>query len=221
MSYRNYSFYEDILVNEIFFIATHDKKLVKHEVLGKNVVCMWTQKKDAEAFLKKEDINYDKIHQMDIDRFVTYELDEVFDKGGEILINPTGPSEGELVDVVAVTNELMSDLDNIRLKEFVKVVAKEDAVYGLSQKGQQQFMMISDHKDEKPNIMPVWSDKERAQAVRDQDFEECELIEVEGEVFGEWLDELRDDDNAVAIDLKTGVVGTVVSAQKVSNELTF
>ena len=69
--------------------------------------------------------------------------------------------------------------------------------------------------------MPVWSDKARAQAVRDQDFEECELIEVEGEVFGEWLDELRDDDNAVAIDLKSGVVGTVVSAQKVSNELTF
>ncbi|MCD0830837.1 DUF2750 domain-containing protein, partial [Staphylococcus aureus] len=47
------------------------------------------------------------------------------------------------------------------------------------------------------------------------------LITIEGSVFGEWLDELRDDHKAVAIDLKTGVVGTIVSAQKLSNELTF
>ncbi|MCU5746595.1 DUF2750 domain-containing protein [Staphylococcus sp. SQ8-PEA] len=221
MSYRNYAFYEDILVNEIFFIATHNKKLVRHGVLGKEVVCLWTGKKEAEAFLKKEGVEYDRLHQMDIDRFVTYELDEVFDEGDEVLVNPSGPSDGELIDVVKVTSELMSDLDNIRVKEFVRVVAKEDAVYGLSKKGQNQFIMISDGEEEKPNIMPVWSLKKRAEAVRQEDFEECEIIEVEGEVFGEWLDELRDDDNAVAIDLKTGVVGTVVPAQKVANELTF
>ena len=52
-------------------------------------------------------------------------------------------------------------------------------------------------------------------------FEECDLIEIEGEVFSEWLDKLRDDNKAVAIDLKSGVVGTVVSAQKLSNEATF
>ena len=44
-------------------------------------------------------------------------------------------------------------------------------------------------------------------------FEECDLIEIEGKVFSEWLDKLRDDNKAVAIDLKSGVVGTVVSAQ--------
>ena len=69
--------------------------------------------------------------------------------------------------------------------------------------------------------MPVWSIKNRASKVRDEDFEECEIIEIEGKVFGEWLDKLRDDDKAVAIDLKPGVVGTVVSAQKLSNEITF
>lgn len=73
----------------------------------------------------------------------------------------------------------------------------------------------------KPHIMPVWSIKNRALKVRDEDFEECDLITIEGSVFGEWLDELRDDHKAVAIDLKTGVVGTIVSVQKLSNELTF
>ena len=32
----------------------------------------------------------------------------------------------------------------------------------------------------KPHIMPVWSIKSRARKVRDQDFEECDLIEIEG-----------------------------------------
>lgn len=53
----------------------------------------------------------------------------------------------------------------------------------------------------------------RALKVRDEDFEECELIEIEGSVFSEWLDKLRDNDQVVAIDLKPGVVGTVISAQ--------
>ena len=62
--------------------------------------------------------------------------------------------------------------------------------------------------------MPVWSIKNRARKVRDKDFEECDLIEIEGSVFSEWLDKLRDNDRAVAVDLKPGVVGTIVSPQK-------
>lgn len=69
--------------------------------------------------------------------------------------------------------------------------------------------------------MPVWSLKKRAQKVQEEDFEECDLIEIEASVFGEWLDKLRDDDKGVGIDLKPGVIGTIVSAQKLSNETTF
>ncbi|MDO5660334.1 MAG: DUF2750 domain-containing protein, partial [Staphylococcus xylosus] len=108
-----------------------------------------------------------------------------------------------------------------RLKEFVKDVAKEDAVFGLTNKSVKQFLMISDDSHQRPNIMPVWSIKNRAEKVRDEDFEECDIIEVEGEVFAEWLDNLRDDDNAVAIDLKPGVLGSVVPAQKVIDQLPF
>ncbi|MDU3989139.1 MAG: DUF2750 domain-containing protein, partial [Staphylococcus sp.] len=87
--------------------------------------------------------------------------------------------------------------------------------------GEKNFIMISDDDHNKPHIMPVWSIKSRARKVRDKDFEECDLIEIEGSVFSEWLDKLRDNDQAVAVDLKPGVVGTIVSPQKVSNELSF
>lgn len=59
-------------------------------------------------------------------------------------MNPTSHKDGERVRIVAASNELMSDLDSIRLKEFVKDVAKEDAVFGLTNKNEKQFIMISD-----------------------------------------------------------------------------
>ena len=221
MSYKQNSFFQEILVNEVFYVATKSKELIRHEVLGKNVVCAWSEKSKAETFLKKLNIDYTHIKKIDIDRFVTYEMDKLFEEGEEVLIDATGTTDGELINIVEITNELMSDLDNIRLKEFVKDVSKEDAVFGLSNQKEKHFILISDDEHQRPQIMPVWSIKSRAEKVRDEDFEECEIIEIEGEVFAEWLDNLRDDDKAVAIDLKSGVVGTVVSAQKVIDQLTF
>ena len=221
MSYKESSFFQDILINEVFYVGTKSKHLIRQEISEQNVVCAWTDKATAESYLNKEQIEYDKVKTVDIDRFVTYEIDGIFDEDDEVLMNPTSHKDGERVRIVAASNELMSDLDSIRLKEFVKDVAKEDAVFGLTNKNEKQFIMISDEAHQKPHIMPVWSIKNRAEKVRNQDFEECEIIEIEGEVFAEWLDTLRDDDHAVAIDLKSGVVGTVVPAQKVIDQLTF
>ncbi|AWI44029.1 MULTISPECIES: DUF2750 domain-containing protein [Staphylococcus] len=221
MSYKASSFFQDILVNEFFYVATKSKQLIRHEVLGKEIICVWTNKETAETFLTKHDTDYDQIKKIDIDRFVTYEIDDVFEEGEEVLMDPSSQTDGDLVNIVEATNELMSDLDEIRLKEFVMDVAKEDAVFGLSNKEAKQFIMISDDEHQKPHIMPVWSIRNRAEKVRNEDFEECDIIEVEGEVFAEWLDILRDDDKAVAVDLKPGVVGTVVSAQKMLDQLPF
>ena len=221
MSYKESSFFKEILINEVFYVATEAKELIRQEVDENNVVCTWTDKETAEAYLKKQKIDYDKIKKIDIDRFVTYEIDNVFSDNEQVLMNPTSEKDGELIPIAEATDELMSDLDNIRLKEFVKDVAKEDAVFGLTNKNVKQFLMISDESHQRPNIMPVWSIKKRAEKVRDEDFEECDIIEVEGEVFAEWLDNLRDDDNAVAIDLKPGVLGSVVPAQKVLDQLPF
>lgn len=221
MSYKESSFFKEILINEVFYVATEAKELIRQEVDENNVVCTWTDKETAEAYLKKQKIDYDKIKKIDIDRFVTYEIDNVFSDNEQVLMNPTSEKDGELIPIAEATDELISDLDNIRLKEFVKDVAKEDAVFGLTNKNVKQFLMISDESHQRPNIMPVWSIKNRAEKVRDEDFEECDIIEVEGEVFAEWLDNLRDDDNAVAIDLKPGVLGSVVPAQKVLDQLPF
>ena len=86
---------------------------------------------------------------MDVDRFATYELDELFDEQDHIIMNQTMEEEGHLLNVVAVTQEVMTELDKIRIKEFVQDVAKYDEVYGLK-KGSKQFILISENdSDEK------------------------------------------------------------------------
>ena len=40
---------------------------------------------------------------MDVDRFATYELDELFDEQDHIIMNQTMEEEGHLLNVVAVT----------------------------------------------------------------------------------------------------------------------
>lgn len=221
MSYKSYTFYQDILVTEKIYLAINKNKIVKQDILGKNVIAIWTRKDTAEHYLSKANAEYDEIKTLDIDKFVTYEMDEIFDEHEEVLINPTSNNDGDLVEIATCTNELMTDLDNIRIKEFNNTIVKTDSVYGLSSQQQKQFILISDDEHERPNIMPVWSVKSQAEKVRDEDFEECGIIEVEGQVFEDWLDILRDDDKAVALDLKPGVIGTVVSAQVLSDKLTI
>lgn len=221
MSYKNEAYFKDVLINEVFYVANKNKKLVRLNSNNQDYVGVWTREGQAEDYLKHASIDYDRVLKIDIDTFVTYELDDLFDEDDQVIINQTSQETGQIVKVVKMTDELMSELDKIRIKEFVKDVAKEDQVFGLSKHGENHFILISDHSEEKPQIMPVWSLKNRALKVRDEDFEECELIEIEGSVFSDWLDKLRDNDQAVAIDLKPGVVGTVISAQKLSNELTF
>lgn len=221
MSYKTKEFYQDILVTEKIFLSTKKGKIIKQDILGKNVIAIWTRKEVAEQYLSKLNVDYDELKTLDIDKFVTYEMDEIFEAHEEVIINPTSNNDGDLVEIEACTDELMTDLDNIRIKEFNNTIAKSDSVYGLTSQNQQQFILISDDEHEKPNIMPVWSVKTQAEKVRDEDFEECDIIEVEGEVFVDWLDVLRDDHKAVALDLKPGVIGTVTSAQALSDKLTI
>lgn len=221
MPYKEESYFKDVLINEVFYVANKNKKLVRLDSEGRSLVGVWTQKGQAEDYLKNASINYDKVLKIDIDSFVTYELDNLFDEDDQVIINQSTEYPGQIVNVVAMTDELMSQLDKIRIKEFVKDVTNENQVFGLSHENEDNFILISDDERQKPNIMPVWSLKKRAAKVREQDFEECKLIEIESSVFSDWLDKLRDNDQAVAIDLKPGVVGTVISAQKLSDELTL
>ena len=101
---------------------------------------MWTDESVAESYLSQNSVEFDKIVRADIDRFVTYEMDDLFDNGDEILVNITEEEQGHLVDVVKMTDELMSELDEIRMKEFVKDVAKYDEVYGLTNKARKTLL---------------------------------------------------------------------------------
>ena len=57
---------------------------------------------------------------MDVDRFATYELDELFDEQDHIIMNQTMEEEGHLLNVVAVT-QVMTELDKIRIKNLSKM----------------------------------------------------------------------------------------------------
>src|SRR5699024_2528926 len=166
MSYKASSFFQDILVNEYFYIATKSKQLIRHEILGKDVICVWTQKETAETFLNKHDTDYDKLKKIDIDRFVTYEMDDMFEQGEEVLMNASSQKEGELVNNMDIINELMIKLDANSLKVYIKAVDKGDTVYDIKNKKDKQFIMISDEEHQKQHIMPVWSIRKRAEKVR-------------------------------------------------------
>ncbi|MGW9856164.1 uncharacterized protein DUF2750 [Staphylococcus hominis] len=221
MNYKQNDYFKDILINEVIILASKNKKLIRIRHKDGDYTGMWTNEEAAKDYLNNSDLQYDRLLNIDIDTFVTYDMDNLFDEKDEVLINASKNEEGQLVKVVEMIDELMPELDEIRLKEFAKDISKENHVFGLTRKGEKRFILISDNESQKPNIMPVWSIKNRARKVRDKDFEECDLIEIEGSVFSEWLDKLRDNDQAVAVDLKPGVVGTIVSPQKVSNELSF
>ncbi|WP_412521507.1 DUF2750 domain-containing protein [Staphylococcus simulans] len=221
MDYKHETFFKDLLVNETYYIAVKDRKMVRRDVDGQAVALFWTKKELAEAYFENRSDAYDKIIIRDLDRFVTSEMDDLFDNGDKVLVNVTDELDGHFIDIYQATNQMMTELDRIRTVEFARITAKTDEVYGLTDKGNKQFIIISNNGADQPNFMPVWSDYQSALNVRDKDFEECEVEQVEGEVFSEWLDHLRDDDNGVGINLKPDVVGSIVSAQTLQNELSY
>ena len=75
-------------------------------------------------------------------------MDDLFDEDDQVIINQTSQETGQIVKVVKMTDELMSELDKIRIKEFVKDVAKEDQVFGLSKHDENYFILISDDSEE-------------------------------------------------------------------------
>lgn len=89
MSYKTYSFFRDILINEYIYFASKNKKLVRLNYKSKDYIGVWTDENMAESFLTSRDIPFDKVVKMDVDRFATYELDDLFDEQDHIVMNQT------------------------------------------------------------------------------------------------------------------------------------
>ena len=135
MSYKEESFFKEMLINEYIYFASK----IKNSTFNENeqtYVAVWTDADTAKQYLNDNEINYDKLIQLDLDRFVAYDLDELFDETDKVMIDTTNDNTGKLVNIYDVTRELMSELDKIRVKEFVRDVAKYDHVYGLTNKNE-------------------------------------------------------------------------------------
>ena len=92
--------FKDVLINEVFYVANKNKKLVRLNSNNQDYVGVWTQEGQAEDYLKHASIDYDRVLKIDIDTFVTYELDDLFDEDDQVIINQTSQETGQIVKVV-------------------------------------------------------------------------------------------------------------------------
>lgn len=218
MAIQDMSMFKEILAKEKFYFILSDRKILRDEESDKRLI--WSKESYAQSFLEEFNIvEYDKIMDIDLDRFVTYEMDEILDEGDKFIVDRHEGNKGIEVEAIPFIEEIMSELDDIRIEEFAEDICKEKYVYGLTVKGQKQFIIISEEDQSLPNMMTVWSTRKLAEKIRREDFEECEIIEVETDVFEEWLEDLKQEDIALGINLKSGMIGTITDPKAVLNAM--
>ena len=53
--------FKDVLINEVFYVANKNKKLVRLNSNNQDYVGVWTQEGQAEDYLKHASIDYDRV----------------------------------------------------------------------------------------------------------------------------------------------------------------
>ena len=61
LSYKNEAYFKDVLINEVFYVANKNKKLVRLNSNNQDYVGVWTQEGQAEDYLKHASIDYDRV----------------------------------------------------------------------------------------------------------------------------------------------------------------
>ncbi|MEB6196616.1 DUF2750 domain-containing protein [Mammaliicoccus sciuri] len=218
MAIQDMSKFKQILTKERFYVVLNDRKILRDNDTDYRLI--WSTKESAESYLKSYEITkYDKIMELDLDRFVTYEMDDILDEGDQFIVDKSAEDNGIKVEAIPFIEEIMSELDDIRVEEFAEDICNESYVYGLTVKGQKQFIIVSEEDASLPNMMTVWSTRKLAEKVHRDDFEEYDIIEVETGVFEEWLEDLKQEDIALGINLKSGMIGTVTDPKAILNAM--
>ncbi|MGD6766999.1 DUF2750 domain-containing protein [Mammaliicoccus lentus] len=218
MAIQDMSMFKQILTKEKFYVVLTDKRILRDA--DTNTRLIWSKKEYAEKYLKETNITtYEKVMELDLDRFVTYEMDDILDEGDRFIVDRYEEFSGTEVEAIRFIEQIMSELDDIRIEEFAEDICNEDYVYGLTVKGQKQFIIVSEEDSSLPNMMTVWSTRKLVEKVHRNDFEEYDIIEVETEVFEEWLEDLKQDNIALGVNLKPGMIGTVTDPKVVLNAM--
>ncbi len=218
MAIQDMSMFKQILTKEKFYVVLTDKRILRDA--DTNTRLIWSKQEYAEKYLKETNITtYEKVMELDLDRFVTYEMDDILDEGDRFIVDRYEEFSGTEVEAIRFIEQIMSELDDIRIEEFAEDICNEDYVYGLTVKGQKQFIIVSEEDSSLPNMMTVWSTRKLVEKVHRNDFEEYDIIEVETEVFEEWLEDLKQDNIALGVNLKPGMIGTVTDPKLVLNAM--
>ncbi|TEB40511.1 DUF2750 domain-containing protein, partial [Flavobacterium circumlabens] len=99
----------------------------------------------------------------------TYEMEDILDEGDQFIVDKSDDNEGLTVEAIPFIEEIMSELDDIRIEEFAEDICNESYVYGLTVKGQKQFIIVSEEDASLPNMMTVWSTRKLAEKVHRDD----------------------------------------------------
>ena len=218
MAIQDMSMFKQILTKEKFYVVLTDKRILRDA--DTNTRLIWSKQEYAEKYLKETNITtYEKVMELDLDRFVTYEMDDILDEGDRFIVDRYEEFSGTEVEAIRFIEQIMSELDDIRIEEFAEDICNEDYVYGLTVKGQKQFIIVSEEDSSLQNMMTVWSTRKLVEKVHRNDFEEYDIIEVETEVFEEWLEDLKQDNIALGVNLKPGMIGTVTDPKVVLNAM--
>ncbi|WP_323704193.1 DUF2750 domain-containing protein [Mammaliicoccus sp. Dog046] len=218
MAIQDMSMFKQILAREKFYVILIDRKILRDQ--ENDIRLIWSKEAHAQSYLEESNITqFDKIMELDLDRFVTYEMDEILDEGDQFIVDRFESNKGIEVEAIPFIEEIMSELDDIRIEEFAEDICKEKYVYGLTVKGQKQFIIISEEDESLPDMMTVWSTRKLAEKIRREDFDEYEIIEIETDVFEEWLVDLKQEDIALGVNLKSGMIGTVTDPKAVLNAM--
>ena len=218
MAIQDMSMFKQILTKEKFYVVLTDKRILRDA--DTNTRLIWSKQEYAEKYLKETNITtYEKVMELDLDRFVTYEMDDILDEGDRFIVDRYEEFSGTEVEAIRFIEQIMSELDDIRIEEFAEDICNEDYVYGLTVKGQKQFIIVSEEDSSLQNMMTVWSTRKLVEKVHRNDFEEYDIIEVETEVFEEWLEDLKQDNIALGVNLKPGMIGTVTDPKLVLNAM--
>src|SRR5699024_1131020 len=70
---------------------------------------------------------------------------------------------GTEVEAIRFIEQIMSELDDIRIEEFAEDICNEDYVYGLTVKGQKQFISDAEEDSSLQNMKTVWSTRKHVE----------------------------------------------------------
>src|SRR5699024_7608099 len=91
---------------KLFYVVLTDKRILRDA--DTNTRLIWSKQEYAEKYLKETNITtYEKVMELDLDRFVTYEMDDILDEGDRFIVDRYEEFSGTEVEAIRFIEQIM------------------------------------------------------------------------------------------------------------------